>query len=173
MRINHPTGDTSGWATIFGTVHGNVSKVTLTQECCKWCWFKDGISLQKTWLWRVDLSGNSSPPLSKVLLSIVSTNSSQLWSQNSKWTFWGAGTPAYNNDDDVLRQADHIHVTLVMGYRYDFSIELLVTLNLTGLMYKLNFFRGNVGTGKSVNTGFGVISGFNRPLGVLECVPCG
>ncbi|EGV98883.1 Relaxin receptor 2 [Cricetulus griseus] len=26
-------GDTSGWATIFGTVHGNVNKVTLTQEC--------------------------------------------------------------------------------------------------------------------------------------------
>ncbi|GAB1290504.1 Relaxin receptor 2 [Apodemus speciosus] len=26
-------GDTSGWTTIFGTVHGNVSKVTLTQEC--------------------------------------------------------------------------------------------------------------------------------------------
>uniref|UniRef100_A0A8C5P4K2 Relaxin receptor 2 n=1 Tax=Jaculus jaculus TaxID=51337 RepID=A0A8C5P4K2_JACJA len=26
-------GDTSGWATIFGTVHGNVNNVTLTQEC--------------------------------------------------------------------------------------------------------------------------------------------
>ncbi|XP_006979667.2 relaxin receptor 2 [Peromyscus maniculatus bairdii] len=26
-------GDTSGWPTIFGTVHGNVSRVTLTQEC--------------------------------------------------------------------------------------------------------------------------------------------
>ncbi|XP_021018463.1 relaxin receptor 2 isoform X3 [Mus caroli] len=26
-------GDTSGWTTIFGTVHGNVNKVTLTQEC--------------------------------------------------------------------------------------------------------------------------------------------
>uniref|UniRef100_A0A8C0XAF6 G-protein coupled receptor 106 n=1 Tax=Castor canadensis TaxID=51338 RepID=A0A8C0XAF6_CASCN len=26
-------GDTSGWATIFGTVHGNVTNVTLTQEC--------------------------------------------------------------------------------------------------------------------------------------------
>ncbi|CAO2630712.1 Relaxin receptor 2 [Lemmus lemmus] len=26
-------GDTSGWATIFGTIHGNVNKVTLTQEC--------------------------------------------------------------------------------------------------------------------------------------------
>ncbi|KFO33357.1 Relaxin receptor 2, partial [Fukomys damarensis] len=26
-------GDTSGWATIFGTVHGNVNTVTLTQEC--------------------------------------------------------------------------------------------------------------------------------------------
>uniref|UniRef100_A0A8I6AND4 G-protein coupled receptor 106 n=1 Tax=Rattus norvegicus TaxID=10116 RepID=A0A8I6AND4_RAT len=26
-------GDTSGWTTIFGTVHGNVNKVTLTEEC--------------------------------------------------------------------------------------------------------------------------------------------
>uniref|UniRef100_F7IQ25 G-protein coupled receptor 106 n=1 Tax=Callithrix jacchus TaxID=9483 RepID=F7IQ25_CALJA len=26
-------GDTSGWATIFGTVHGNANKVALTQEC--------------------------------------------------------------------------------------------------------------------------------------------
>ncbi|EHB04655.1 Relaxin receptor 2, partial [Heterocephalus glaber] len=26
-------GDTSGWATIYGTVHGNVNNVTLTQEC--------------------------------------------------------------------------------------------------------------------------------------------
>ncbi|KAI5936271.1 Relaxin receptor 2, partial [Manis javanica] len=26
-------GDTSGWATIFGTVHGNANNVTLTQEC--------------------------------------------------------------------------------------------------------------------------------------------
>lgn len=46
MRINHhPTGDTSGWATIFGTGHGNVHRVTLTQECCKWCWFQDGYQL--------------------------------------------------------------------------------------------------------------------------------
>ncbi|CAK7321630.1 Relaxin receptor 2 [Vulpes lagopus] len=26
-------GDTSGWATIFGTVHGNANNVALTQEC--------------------------------------------------------------------------------------------------------------------------------------------
>lgn len=43
------TGDTSGWATIFGTVHGNANNVALTQECCKWYWFEDSVSaLQAT-----------------------------------------------------------------------------------------------------------------------------
>ncbi|KAJ8785601.1 hypothetical protein J1605_007198 [Eschrichtius robustus] len=28
-------GDTSGWATLFGTVHGDANNVALTQECCK------------------------------------------------------------------------------------------------------------------------------------------
>lgn len=38
------TGDTSGWATLFGTVHGDANNVALTQECCKWYWFEDSAS---------------------------------------------------------------------------------------------------------------------------------
>ena len=74
---------------------------------------------------------------------------------------------------NILRERDHIHITFITVYCYNYSTLLLVTVNLLlCLIYKLNFITGMYILEKNiVHIEFGTIHGFGHPLGGLRTYP--
>lgn len=137
-----------------------------------------------------------SPPSPVVLLSVISVNCSQLWSQkgmilllvycqkvnsnptlhHSNYVMHLPSSPHVGiyhyiitgrKVSKILGERDHIHVTFITVYCYNCPIYYQFLLLLC-LIYKIKLYHRYICIGKPVYTRFGTPRGFRHPLGVLE-----
>lgn len=73
----------------------------------------------------------------------------------------------------IFWETDHIHITFIIVYYYNYSISLLViAVNvLLCPIHKLNFITGMYVQGKTIYIGLRIMCGFRHPLRILESIP--